>query len=58
LKNSYAANLRAQQRSSSQGMHERAVREGPAEYAVGDPEAEPLFSEIDLAMLQAPISNL
>jgi four helix bundle protein len=56
--NGFAANLRAQQRSGSQSTQGRALREGPAEYAADDLDAEPLFSEIDLAMLQAPFSNL
>lgn len=56
--NAFAGNLRAQQRSDSKGAREHAVREELTEYSINDTDTEPLFTEADLAMLLAPISNL
>jgi four helix bundle protein len=56
--NSFVSSLRAQQRSNTKGDRSPAVRENRAEYLTSENNMEPFFSEADMAMLAATVSNL
>lgn len=56
--NAFVSSIRAQQRSSSKPDRKPALREEQIEYVTDESAADDLFSEADLAMFAATISNL
>jgi four helix bundle protein len=56
--NAFASSLRKQQRTSTKPERARAISEDRADYLADPEDFEALFSEADIAMLAATISNL